>query len=76
MRGFTQLAALSLLGLATASDVVQLKKETFNDFVGDNKLVLAECEFPSQPCLREFGCSDCALALGLEINSSHAITIT
>ena len=42
--------ALSLLaamaGVATAeSDVAQLTKDTFNDFVKENDLVLAECKF-------------------------------
>lgn len=45
--------ALSLLaamaGVATAeSDVAQLTKDTFNDFVKENDLVLAECKFLSQ----------------------------
>lgn len=45
--------ALSLLaamaGVATAeSDVAQLTKDTFNDFVKENDLVLAECKFSFQ----------------------------
>jgi len=43
MRNF----ALGLLGaaaLAAASDVHDLKQDTFKTFVSDNNLVLAECE--------------------------------
>jgi protein disulfide-isomerase A1 len=39
--------ALSLLAAAaavSASDVVQLKTDTFDDFVATNDLVLAECK--------------------------------
>jgi hypothetical protein len=45
-----QRIALSLLAAAawaSASDVIQLKKDTFDDFIKSNDLVLAECEFPS-----------------------------
>jgi len=38
------LLSLGLLALATASDVHELKKDTFNDFVKDHDLVLAECK--------------------------------
>lgn len=34
----------ALAALATASDVHDLTKDTFNDFVKENDLVLAECE--------------------------------
>lgn len=38
---------LAAAAVASASDVHQLTKDTFNDFVKDNDLVLAECEsFP------------------------------
>ena len=43
MRNF----ALGLLGaaaLAAASDVHELKQDTFKSFVSENDLVLAECE--------------------------------
>jgi hypothetical protein len=42
--------ALSVLAAAaavSASDVTQLKGETFDDFIATNDLVLAECKFPS-----------------------------
>lgn len=41
--------ALAALGAAAvlASDVHELKTDTFKDFVKDNDLVLAECESPS-----------------------------
>ena len=35
---------LAAAAVASASDVHQLTKDTFNDFVKDNDLVLAECE--------------------------------
>ncbi len=38
------LGLLAAAAVATASDVVQLKKDTFDDFVKANDLVLAECE--------------------------------
>lgn len=41
------LGLLAAAAIATASDVVQLKKDTFNDFVKSNDLVLAECKPPS-----------------------------
>jgi protein disulfide-isomerase A1 len=44
--------SFSLLALAAAvvsaegdSDVVQLKKDTFDDFIKANDLVLAECQY-------------------------------
>ena len=43
----TQRLAFSLLAaaaVASASDVTQLKKDTFDDFVKTNDIVLAECE--------------------------------
>lgn len=39
------LGLLAAAAVATASDVVQLKKDTFDEFVKANDLVLAECEF-------------------------------
>lgn len=45
MRNFRN-ALFGLVGaaaLASASDVHELGKDTFNDFVSDNELVLAEC---------------------------------
>ena len=38
------LGLLAAAAVATASDVVQLKKDTFDDFVKANDLVLAECK--------------------------------
>lgn len=38
------LGLLAAAAVATASDVVQLKKDTFDDFVKSNDLVLAECK--------------------------------
>lgn len=38
-------ALLGLAALAAASDVHDLTKDTFPDFVKENRLVLAECEF-------------------------------
>jgi protein disulfide-isomerase A1 len=37
-------SALALAVLATASDVHDLKKDTFESFIKENDLVLAECE--------------------------------
>ncbi|KAF2144485.1 uncharacterized protein K452DRAFT_142528 [Aplosporella prunicola CBS 121167] len=42
MRNFRNAALASLLALASASDVVELSKDTFTDFVNTNDLVLAE----------------------------------
>ena len=45
MRSFTSVAAaglLSLVALTTASDVYDLKTDTFKDFVSEHNLVLAE----------------------------------
>lgn len=45
MRSFKSIA-LGLIGaaaVASASDVHELKKDTFNDFIKSNDLVLAEC---------------------------------
>jgi hypothetical protein len=36
--------SLALAALATASDVHDLKQDTFKDFIGSNDLVLAECK--------------------------------
>lgn len=47
MRNFQNIA-LGLLGAASvaiASDVHELKKDTFKPFVEEHDLVLAECEF-------------------------------
>lgn len=38
---------LAAAAVASASDVTQLKKDTFDDFVKANDIVLAECEFPT-----------------------------
>lgn len=40
------LGLLAAAAVATASDVVQLKKDTFDDFIKANDLVLAECRPP------------------------------
>ncbi len=42
------LGLLAAAAVATASDVVQLKKDTFDDFVKANDLVLAECKLPTR----------------------------
>lgn len=39
----------ALAALATASDVHDLTKDTFDGFVKDNDLVLAECESHRMP---------------------------
>jgi hypothetical protein len=39
----TSLIALLLAAVATASDVADLKKDTFDSFIKENDLVLAEC---------------------------------
>jgi protein disulfide-isomerase A1 len=44
MRNFAALSLLGAAALAAASDVVDLKTDTFKDFVGENDLVLAECK--------------------------------
>jgi protein disulfide-isomerase A1 len=36
---------LAAAAVATASDVTQLKKDTFDAFVKENDIVLAECMF-------------------------------
>lgn len=41
------LGLLAAAAVATASDVIQLKKDTFDDFIKSNDLVLAECKFPN-----------------------------
>jgi hypothetical protein len=38
------LAAATLVAADAASDVTQLKKDTFEDFIKSNDLVLAECK--------------------------------
>ena len=45
----SSLAVLGLAALAVASDVHDLTKETFEPFVQENDLVLAECEFIFTP---------------------------
>lgn len=44
----TSLIALLFAAFAAASDVHDLKKETFNEFVESHDLVLAECKHLSQ----------------------------
>lgn len=44
MRGFTKCVALGLIGAAVASDVHDLTKDNFADFIAENDLVLAECK--------------------------------
>jgi hypothetical protein len=39
----TSLIALILTAVAAASDVADLKKDTFDSFIKENDLVLAEC---------------------------------
>jgi hypothetical protein len=41
------LGLLAAAAVATASDVQELKKDTFDAFVKENDIVLAECEYPS-----------------------------
>lgn len=38
---------LAAAAVASASDVTQLKKDTFDEFVKENDIVLAECMLPS-----------------------------
>jgi protein disulfide-isomerase A1 len=45
-RAFSLLATALALAQAEGSDVTQLTKATFDDFVKSNDLVLAECEYP------------------------------
>jgi protein disulfide-isomerase A1 len=45
MRNFAALGLLGAAALAAASDVVDLKQDTFKGFVEENDLVLAECEY-------------------------------
>jgi protein disulfide-isomerase A1 len=40
----SSLFTLGLAALAAASDVTDLKKDTFDDFITSNDLVLAECK--------------------------------
>ena len=44
MRNFAALGLLGAAALAAASDVVDLKQDTFKGFVEENDLVLAECK--------------------------------
>lgn len=49
------LGLLAAAAVATASDVVQLKKDTFDDFVKANDLVLAECKsFTASPSTAKY----------------------
>jgi protein disulfide-isomerase A1 len=41
---------LAAAAVASASDVEVLKKDTFDDFVKANDIVLAECEFALLHC--------------------------
>lgn len=43
MRNFAALGLLGAAALAAASDVHELKKDTFKPFVDDHDIVLAEC---------------------------------
>lgn len=45
MRNFAALGLLGAAALAVASDVHDLKTDTFKGFVEENDLVLAECKF-------------------------------
>lgn len=44
MRNFAALGLLGAAALAAASDVHDLKQDTFKPFVEEHDLVLAECE--------------------------------
>lgn len=44
MRNFAALGLLGAAALVGASDVHDLKTDTFKTFVAENDLVLAECE--------------------------------
>lgn len=46
----SSLLFLGLLALASASDVHELKKDTFKDFIQDHDLVLAECKSHAHFC--------------------------
>ena len=46
-------ALAGLAALATASDVHDLTKDTFEPFVKEHGLVLAECTFPITICLND-----------------------
>jgi protein disulfide-isomerase A1 len=50
MRTATVAGAL-FAAIATASDVHDLKKDTFGEFVKENDLVLAECKSHSPPLI-------------------------
>lgn len=45
----TSLIALLFAAVAAASDVTELKKDTFDGFIKENDLVLAECTLKSDP---------------------------
>jgi hypothetical protein len=42
---------LAAAGAVAASDVVELKKDTFNEFITDHPLVLAECMLSVLSCI-------------------------
>lgn len=42
---------LAAAAVASASDVTQLKKDTFDEFVKENDIVLAECMFSETPAV-------------------------
>lgn len=45
MRAFATLGLLGAAALVAASDVHDLKQETFKGFVEENDIVLAECRY-------------------------------
>lgn len=51
MRNFAAFGLLGAAALAAASDVHDLKTDTFKTFVSENDLVLAECMSPTVPPL-------------------------
>lgn len=57
MRTFKSLAVLALASTAFASDVHDLKTDTFKEFVGENKLALVEFFAPWYiayiPCVQD-----------------------
>lgn len=52
MRNFAAFGLLGAAALAAASDVHDLKKDTFKPFVEENDLVLAECKWRWWPLAR------------------------
>lgn len=53
------LGLLAAAALASASDVTQLKKDTFDDFIKTNDLVLAECELDLASILNTVRAPNC-----------------